>query len=66
MTELAHHWLAATRPTDATKALFYARRAGDTALAAFAPLDAVRWYTQAIELHARHAHEATTTTAASC
>ena len=32
---------------------FYARRAGDAALAAFAPLDAVRWYTQAIELHAR-------------
>jgi len=54
VTELAHHWLAAARPADATKALFYARRAGDAALAAFAPLDAVRWFTQALELQARY------------
>ena len=53
--ELARHWLAATRPTDATKALYYARRAGDAALVAYAPLDAVRWYTHALDLHDRHA-----------
>ena len=48
--ELAHHWLAATRPADIDRALHYARAAGDAALAALAPLDAVRWYTQAREL----------------
>lgn len=50
VAELAHHWIAATRPADATKAIGYARRAGDAALAAYAPLDAVGWYTQALEL----------------
>jgi class 3 adenylate cyclase/tetratricopeptide (TPR) repeat protein len=53
VAELARHWMAATRPADAAKALFYARRAGDAALAAFAPLDAVTWYSQALELLAR-------------
>ena len=32
VAELARHWMAATRPSDVTKALHYARRAGDVAL----------------------------------
>src|SRR5690606_6798040 len=35
--ELAHHWAAATTPTDTTKAVAYARQAGDYALAGLAP-----------------------------
>jgi class 3 adenylate cyclase/tetratricopeptide (TPR) repeat protein len=50
VADLARHYLAATRPTDVTKALHYARRAGDLALASYAPLDAVSWYSQALEL----------------
>ena len=50
LIELARHWMAATRPSDATKALYYARRAGDAALAAYAPLDAITWYSQALDL----------------
>ena len=46
----ATHWIAATQPTDATKAIEYARRAGDDALDALAPDDALRWYRQALEL----------------
>lgn len=53
VAELARHWLAATRPSDAAKAIHYARRAGDLALAAYAPLDAVDWYTQALDLQSR-------------
>lgn len=34
--ELAHHWLAATRPADAGKAIGYARQAGERALARLA------------------------------
>ena len=55
VAELARHWMAATRPSDATKALYYARRAGEAALAAYAPIDAVSWYSQALELHSRQA-----------
>jgi class 3 adenylate cyclase/tetratricopeptide (TPR) repeat protein len=47
--ELANHWLAATRPADLDKAITYAQRAGDRAMAALAPDDAVRWYTQALD-----------------
>lgn len=46
--ELANHWLAATRPTDLHKAIDYAQRAGDRAMAALAPDEAVRWYTKAL------------------
>lgn len=53
LVELARHWMAATRPSDATKALYYARRAGDAALAAYAPLDAITWYSQALDLLTR-------------
>ena len=48
--ELAHHWANALRPADNHKAVTYAARAGDAALAALAPADAVRWYAQALEL----------------
>jgi class 3 adenylate cyclase len=45
--ELALHWSAAgERP----KAIEYARRAGDAALGGLAPLDAMRWYRQALAL----------------
>ncbi len=53
IAELAHHWLAATRPSDAGKAIEYARLAGDQAIAALAPDDAIRWFTQALELQER-------------
>lgn len=53
VAELARHWLAATRPSDSAKAIHYARRAGDLALAAYAPLDAVDWYAQALDLQSR-------------
>ena len=49
--ELAHHWLAATQAADAAKAIAYARQAGDRALAALAPFDALRYYAQALELY---------------
>ena len=48
--QLARHFLLATRPTDADKAMSYARRAGEAALAALAPDDAVRYFGQALEL----------------
>ncbi|MBX3287434.1 MAG: AAA family ATPase, partial [Actinobacteria bacterium] len=48
--ELAHHWARATRPADAAKAVDYAAAAGDAALAALAPAEAVRWYNEALEL----------------
>jgi class 3 adenylate cyclase len=48
--ELARHWLAATKPAHADKALRYAEQAADEALAALAPDDAIRWYTSALEL----------------
>ena len=48
--ELARHFLLATRPADAEKAITYARRAGEAALSALAPDDAVRYFSQALEL----------------
>jgi DNA-binding SARP family transcriptional activator/tetratricopeptide (TPR) repeat protein len=48
--ELAYHWAHASRPADAAKAIQYALRAGDHALAKLAPDDAVAWYDQALEL----------------
>jgi class 3 adenylate cyclase/tetratricopeptide (TPR) repeat protein len=52
--ELAYHWSAALVPDDATKAIDYARRAGDRGLAQLAPDEALRWYARALELHERH------------
>ena len=48
--QLARHWVAAIAPSDLTKAIMYSQSAGDVALAALAPADAVRHYEQALEL----------------
>ena len=56
-SELAMHWIAATRPSDVTKALLYAERAGDEALASVAPVDAAVWYGKAVELLDSHGVE---------
>jgi class 3 adenylate cyclase len=48
--ELAYHWSQATLPRDASKAVSYAEQAGARAVAALAPDEAVRWYTQALDL----------------
>jgi class 3 adenylate cyclase len=48
--ELARHWALATEPAQADKAIDYARRAGERARAAVAPDEAVRWFSQALEL----------------
>jgi class 3 adenylate cyclase/tetratricopeptide (TPR) repeat protein len=50
LAELARHFIAATRPVDAAKAIEYARRAGDAARDALAPDDALGWYQQALDL----------------
>lgn len=49
--ELAHHWLQATRSSDGRRSLDWARQAGDDAMAALAPDDAVSYYRQALLLH---------------
>ena len=49
--ELAAHWAAAVVSTDTAKAMHYARRAAERALAQLAPDEAVRWYRQALELY---------------
>src|SRR5207248_4882983 len=46
--DLAHHWAAATGPPDVGKAVSYARKAGQQALAGLAPDDAIRWFSQAL------------------
>ncbi len=51
--ELARHWYSATQPIDLTKAIDYSRQAGDAALRALAPADALRYYSQALELYAQ-------------
>jgi class 3 adenylate cyclase len=48
--ELAHHWAEAVAPQDPSKAVTYARQAGDHALARLAPDEAVRWYRQALDM----------------
>ena len=54
--ELARHWVAAIRPAELDKALYYVMRAGDEALAALAPDDAIRWFQQARELDSQPGH----------
>jgi class 3 adenylate cyclase/tetratricopeptide (TPR) repeat protein len=51
--ELARHWVAATQPIDLAKAIGYSRQAGDAALGALAPADALRYYAQALDLCGR-------------
>jgi class 3 adenylate cyclase/tetratricopeptide (TPR) repeat protein len=46
--ELAFHWASATQPVDSDKAVSYARRAGERALEALAPDEAVRHFAQAL------------------
>ena len=48
--ELARHWVAATQPIDMTKAIDYSRQAGDAALRALAPDEALHYYAQALDL----------------
>lgn len=48
--ELASHWLAARGAGASAKALEYTQRAGDLALEALAPGDALRWYRKALDL----------------
>jgi class 3 adenylate cyclase/tetratricopeptide (TPR) repeat protein len=49
--ELARHWFSATQPVDLAKAINYSRRAGDAALGALAPSEALRYYAQALDLY---------------
>ncbi len=49
--ELARHWVAAIQPVELTKAISYSRQAGDAALAGLAPADALRYYSQALDLY---------------
>jgi tetratricopeptide (TPR) repeat protein len=48
--ELARHFRLAARPADHDKAIGYARRAGEGALKALAPDDAVHYFSQALGL----------------
>lgn len=50
--ELARHWFNAAEPKDLNKALDYSRQAADAALEALAPGEALRYYGQALDLHA--------------
>jgi class 3 adenylate cyclase/tetratricopeptide (TPR) repeat protein len=49
--ELARHWVAATQPIDLNRAIDYSRQAGDAALEALAPAEALRYYAQALALY---------------
>ncbi|HUC13316.1 MAG TPA: hypothetical protein VMS00_02590, partial [Acidimicrobiales bacterium] len=51
--ELARHWLNAPDNVGSQKAVRYARLAGDAALSALAPAEALRYFTQATELSKR-------------
>lgn len=48
--ELAGHWLAATAPVDSQRAIHYSHMAGERALEALAPDEALRWFGSALEL----------------
>jgi DNA-binding SARP family transcriptional activator len=52
---LAHHWAAATTAVDLHKAVMYARMAGERALEELAPEEALRSFSQALELQAQGA-----------
>ena len=49
--ELARHWRNASQPIDLARAIGYSRQAGDAALAALAPDDALQHYAQALDLY---------------
>ena len=48
--ELARHWTCATEPIDLARAIRYSKQAGDAALSALAPGDALSYYAQALDL----------------
>ncbi|MDP9331992.1 MAG: AAA family ATPase [Actinomycetota bacterium] len=50
VAELAYHWDRGTTEAERDKALHYAQRAGDRALAQLAPDEAIPWYERALEL----------------
>jgi class 3 adenylate cyclase len=52
-SDLARHWVNATKMVDLVKAINYSKQAADAALAGLAPDDAVGYYTQALDLHDR-------------
>ena len=54
--ELARHWFNGRQPGDRAKALDYSRQAADAALEALAPADALRYYTQALDLYTEADH----------
>ena len=49
VAEIARHWVAGPGPQGATKAVDYARWAGETALRRLAPEEAVGWFSQALD-----------------
>jgi class 3 adenylate cyclase len=53
LAELAQHWRLAAVSVQTEKAIAYARLAGERALAELAPGEAVRWFSQALELQAQ-------------
>lgn len=54
--ELARHWLNASTDGASERAIRYARLAGDAALSALAPAEALRYFSQASELMTRVEH----------
>lgn len=58
LPELANQFAHAVIPADQSKAVGYARLAGERALAALAPDDALRWFNQALELLGEHGADA--------
>ena len=55
--ELAHHWLSTTRANDASKAIAYARRAAENAVAKLGFEEAVKYYEQALAALQSHDRE---------
>ena len=51
--ELARHWFSATQPVDLMKAIEYSRQAADAALIGLAPDEALRYYSQALDIWTR-------------
>jgi tetratricopeptide (TPR) repeat protein len=49
--ELARHWTNATQPVNLFKAINYSQRAGDAALRALAPADALGYFVKALDLY---------------
>ncbi len=54
--ELARHWSFAAQQEDLFKAIDYSRQAGESALVALAPADALTYFAQALDLYSRVEH----------